>query len=50
MRFSTIAFVGSAVVVTVVLTSKAKDRAYKELLKTHDEEMAKELSKSFNQK
>ena len=41
---------GALVIVTVFLTAKAKDRAYKEFVKKHDEEMAKELSVSFNRR
>ena len=39
-----------AAIIAVILTSRYKDRVYKELIKKHDKETAERISKEFNQK
>ena len=41
--------VGTVVVVSVVLTKKACDRAHKAFMEKHDEQMANELTKAFKE-
>ena len=39
-----------AAIIAIILTSRYKDKVYKELMKKHDKETTERLSKEFNKK